>query len=90
MFRHLQKHTKTRWPLYLQYCETFLNAYINSYPAHLRKELAIFIETTLDDGLHKVLYEKIIKTTNINSKKFNVKEFKKTIKKCLIKFKDLS
>jgi len=87
MFRHLQAHNSKRWPIYLEYCKTFLNAYIESYPTTIRSNLATFIDKVLEDGLKRALYEKIIKDASIDRKKFKDKEFKKMVQNCLNKFK---
>ncbi|MBI2345019.1 hypothetical protein HYV10_03035 [Candidatus Dependentiae bacterium] len=86
MFRYLQKNNGSRWPIYLEYCQTFLKAYIESYPIILQAKLAKFIEKKLDIGLNKALYEKIIKDSSIDPNKFNKKEFKQMVHHCLHKF----
>jgi hypothetical protein len=86
MFRYLKKHFSTRWPLYLEYCVSFLKGYIETYPLEKRKALAVFIETVLNADLNKKLHTKIMTDRSLSHTKFNDQEFKKLINNYLHSF----
>lgn len=86
MFRYLQKNYSKRWPMYLDFCISFLKGYIETYPVSIQAHLALCIEKIMTEGLRKALCEKIIKDPSIDRKKFNEKEFMQAIHNCLHKF----
>lgn len=88
MFYYIKKNNSTRWPLYLEYCLSFLKGYIESYPLEHRAKLASFIEKVLTDDLNKTLYTKIIINSSFSGKEFNEKEFKQVVYSYLHSFKN--
>lgn len=86
MFKYLKQNFAHRWPLYVEYCLSFLKGYIQSYPTDKRASLAIFIEETLKKSFDKSLYRRIINDKGLAGKEFNEKDFRKIIYNYLHKF----
>jgi thiamine kinase-like enzyme len=79
MFNYLKKRFSTRWPLYLEYCQSLLKGYVESYPKEQRKSLAACIEKGLDTELIKKLHTNFFNSKILSRTKFNEEEFKKIV-----------
>lgn len=86
MFYYIKKHNRTRWPLYLEYCETFLKGYIESYPAEQRTKIALFIKKVLNDEINKKINTVLITNRAFKGNEFHEAEFKQKIYSFLQKF----
>lgn len=79
MFKYLSKRFSTRWPLFLEYCKSFLKGYIETYPPEQRKALALFIEKALKADLNKKLHTTTPTNKILKNTKFDEEEFKRVI-----------
>lgn len=86
MFKYLTKHYTTRWPLYMNHNLAFLKGYIESYPTEKQAALAMYIQKMLDDSLHTLLYQKVVKDPSTVGKPFNQNDFKTRIHQFLKSF----
>ncbi|HSW75964.1 MAG TPA: hypothetical protein VLG50_02905 [Candidatus Saccharimonadales bacterium] len=90
MFQYLKKNYNTRWPLYLEYCQSFLKGYVQEYPVEKRAALASFIEKSLDNFFDKIVHKRFINNGAVSEKDFDEREFKRIMYSCLRTYKNVS
>lgn len=86
ILRYIQENYKTRWPLYLTYCTSFLQGYIESFPPQKRSSIALLILFIFNSRIDDVVHQKRYSAFGMDDTTFNEKEFTAIVYEYLYSF----